>query len=109
MKRYDSLWAMLKDALFGCPIQKQEERVDYAVTRHAEALGDIQFAYMMRKHYADLAQSIKPDINWWGYANAKEKEKHYEELYQANCERAAELSAKMDAERARLATIRAGE
>jgi hypothetical protein len=109
MKRYNSLWAMLKDSIFGCPIQKQEERLDKAVTRHAESLGDIQFAYMMRKHYTDLAAAIRPDVNWWGYASAKEKEQYYEEMYQQGCERAAELEACVSAERTRLATIRAGD
>lgn len=48
MKRYTSLCALLKDVIFGCPEQKQQERVDKAVEAHAEAIGDLQYARTMR-------------------------------------------------------------
>ena len=106
MKRYTSLWALLKDIIFGCPEQKQQERVDKAVEAHAEAIGDLQYARTMRAYYSALAAKTDPTVKWWDYANAKEKEQDYDEQFKRKEKLVDERSALVDAALERLAAVR---
>lgn len=106
MKRYTSLWALLKDVIFGCPVQKQQERVDKAVEAQAEAIGDLQYARTMRSYYSAVVAKTDPAVKWWDYANAKEKELDYHERVKRAEKLVEEREAMVDAAMERLAAVR---
>lgn len=108
MKRYKSMFTLIRDTLSNRGIDKQKERVDLAVKAEAEAEGDALVARKMRDHFAWTAAHINHSQRWWEYAAARQKAQDYGYEYDDLVEKLGAATARRQAEQERLVLLRDG-
>lgn len=74
MKRRGNLWHMVRDVLFGTPVRRKYDKVEAAIKAKAEAMSQREFHLAMWNFYTARVEIIEPHLNWWGFAEAKQKQ-----------------------------------
>lgn len=100
-RRPTTVFAAIRDTFRTHRIARQHQRVIDAVMSNARANSDAEFHRIMANFYTERASSIDPQIDWWDFAEAKQKEYDHVEEHQAHGARGAETAAVVDAEKAR--------
>lgn len=87
--------------LFGENIKAQQQKVEDAIRVKAQRIGDLEYERTMANFYTDRSMSIDPQTDWWGFADAKQKQ-HDHQLAFVACEGRVEVAtARVAAETAR--------
>lgn len=68
----------LIEFLFGDPIKRQYERIEAAAKRKAEAVADAELHRTLANFYTMRVMTIDPHIDWWGFADAKQKQHEHQ-------------------------------
>lgn len=101
IKHYTSLWALLRDAVMGDPINKQYEAVEEAIKAKAERASAAEFNRTMANFYTSRVGSLDPHTHWWDFADAKQKQYNHQEAFIHNEQQTVEAQAIVDAQTAR--------
>lgn len=80
----DSLWQMVRDIFRTTP----QQRIEALQRERAKMMGDQEYHRTLANYYTERAASLDPNVNWWEFADAKQKEFD-------NCVEAVELRAEI--------------
>lgn len=93
--------SVIRDVLRNNRMSKQKDRVENAVRTLAQAQADAEFHRVMANHYTLRAGETDPQVDWWGYAENKQKEQDHVESHAVYSRKAFEANAMVKAEQAR--------
>lgn len=82
-------------------ISKRKARLESAVRAKANAFGEAEYHRMMSDYYSGCVAAIDPHADWWGFADAKQKEQDNIAMFQEYSKKVSEASARIEAEQAR--------
>lgn len=68
---------LLRDAVFGDPVVKAQERIHAAMVAIAKCKGDLAEARQMVSFYHDRVMGLDPYKSWWEFAAARGKLEEY--------------------------------
>ncbi len=97
MRLFDAIRNTLRDAR----IDRQSERVRDAMVDAAKIASDKEYHRLMADFYTGRKQSVDPQLAWWEFAAAAQKEYEHAKAYQRFAARYEEAAAAVEAERAR--------
>lgn len=75
---------MLRDVFRSTP----QQRIEALHRERAKMMGDQEYHRTLANYYTERAASLDPNVNWWEFADAKQKEFD-------NCVEAVELRAEI--------------
>lgn len=93
--------ARIKEMLHSDRMSKRKARIEKAVRAKAAATGDAEFHRVMADYYTARVATIDPDVDWWGFADAKQKEQDNIDLFQKYSRNVEEATARIKAEEVR--------
>lgn len=107
-RKPDSLFRLVRDAIVGNPVAKQQERIDRAAQAEAEHQSSAAYHRLLANHYGDRVAGIQAHEDWWAFAEAKQQQSdHLAALAKAK-DLAEEAGAKRRAETVKLEALRSG-
>lgn len=107
IKKYPTtLWGMVREVFASTALERQQERVAEATTLKARKRADAEFDRTMAHFYTERATALDPNISWWEFAAAKEKEREHNEDFRLNTEAAARAEARVEEQLVKLAALR---
>lgn len=63
--------------ILGDPLKNQYQKIELAIKTKAQLVSDHEFNRVMENFYIDRCLAIDPHMDWWGFADAKEKQMEY--------------------------------
>jgi hypothetical protein len=77
-KPYKSVLTVLREFIVGDPLVRHYGHVERAIKRKAERVADAEFARTMAHFYTERVLNIDHNVDWWGFADAKQKQHDYQ-------------------------------
>jgi len=68
---------MFISVIFGDPLKNQYQKIELAIKAKAQLISDHEFNKVMENFYIARCVAIDPHRDWWGFAEAKEKQAEY--------------------------------
>lgn len=68
---------MFISVIFGDPLKNQYQKIELAIKAKAQLVSDLEFNNVMEDFYCARCMVIDPHTDWWGFAEAKEKQAEY--------------------------------
>lgn len=108
MRQHNTVIGLLREAVFGDPVEKQYARVEAAIKVKAQCVSDAEFNRTMANFYTDRVLHLNPhDINQvWDFAAAKQKQHDHQTACSRHENLTAEAQARVDAETQRFKEIK---
>ena len=100
-KQHTSILQAIREMIHNQREYKAKERITDALKAHAKAASDAEYHRIMADFYTKRADKIDPEIDWWGFAEAKQKETEHVQDHQHKVIQRNEAMIKVDAEQAR--------
>lgn len=91
---------MFVSVIFGDPLKNQYERVELAIKAKAQLISDHEFNKVMENFYITRCGAIDPHTDWWGFAEAKEKQTEYRKQLEKLHKKVLEANAFVKAQEA---------
>lgn len=68
------LYLLFRDTLLGDPVSTQYEREQREQRTRAREEAEAEYHRIMANFYTDRVLAIDPNADWWGFAEAKQKQ-----------------------------------
>lgn len=107
-KHYDSMWAWLLDLIKGDPVARQYEKVEDAIRTQSQSVADAEADRILCDFYTERVNTIDPHTDWWGFADAKQKQVDHTASWTRNVQRVEEAKAKVEAAKVRMKEVSNG-
>lgn len=92
-------------ALRGDKLRAQYQKVEDALREKAEMASDVEFHRTMQSFYDTRSANIDPHVDWWGFADAKQKGFDHGQSSEKYNKKLEEASAKLKARESALAVL----
>lgn len=106
MKQHSTVWGLLREVIVGDPVKKQYERVEDSIKTKAKRVSDAEFNRTMANFYTERVMAIDPHIDWWDFADAKQKQYDHQIECVKNDRQVDEAQARVLAETQRFHALR---
>lgn len=86
----------IKSTLRGNRVRKQYQRVEKAIREKAQMVSELEFNRTMGNFYTERVLDIDPHQDWWGFADAKQKQYEHQNDFLRYEKRIEEADAKVE-------------